>query len=855
MSETNSPKVVTPQSPTKKYKPSSIISSDIDVPLDWLYKGKRKSRTKAASLSKTSSHGSSTAKIRSNSSGQSSSSLSPYSSNNKSKSTSNDLLPAPTQRRTRSQSITNGMIAQPLPNIKQQLEKGPIASLKNDHLRSRSSSISGTSSSQISTDDSSPLKRSVSLSEKPKKSLLGSIFGRRLSNQSHNKQKQQQPSPIQTTNINTRHPKSSSSNVNSPLVKKLALTPEESPITIFNKSSKEDVDDALLNTISNISLRRVKFSVDKFTDDPPQQLPSRKPKLGDVLIPNDMISEVPPISVGITTTDNNSGSTLITNQHPMYTKDSKEYKIALERYKKSLKEGERHQEEAQKAAERIAREVYSSSRHRANSLTSSLTKTTSNTSSNPLSKQNSNELDTKVDVKAKTLSIDKPIHMHQNNFGDDFSTHNTNEVTLDVIYTRCCHLREILPIPSTLRQVKGKTAPLQTLKFLNPRPTLIDILSFCDFISIIPIHTIVFDNVALTSEMFRIVLSSIVNSNVLEKLGLRNVTIDEEDWKIFCKFLIDNKSLIKLDISQTKIRPESSISCYRENMDWSLFCQVLKRRKGKPLEELLLNGVKFNRIPLGIFQDLLHVFAKMNPKTNVRLGLAVSDISLGCLKILFPWMSKYSVEGVDLAFNNLADLLKPIIESLSTLDFKHLKYFTLNSTNISSVDDMALLIKYLSKLPNLQFLDLSNLPQLFPNIIPDLHKYLPQFPSLKRIYFENNDLTYREISMICNILQKCKLISHVSLLSQHPPSTLENENHIDTELGKDDSNKDLFNRHTLWATLYSLARSSPNLVSLDIDYDELSEEMRSRIALCLMRNMQRTMDSSFELDEASFTTG
>ncbi|CAI4353373.1 AIF_collapsed_G0010710.mRNA.1.CDS.1 [Saccharomyces cerevisiae] len=74
--------------------------------------------------------------------------------------------------------------------------------------------------------------------------------------------------------------------------------------------------------------------------------------------------------------------------------------------------------------------------------------------------------------------IDKPIHMHehyfkepdQDKYQDGHSIEN-NEVTLDVIYTRCCHLREILPIPSTLRQVKDKTAPLQILKFLNPKPT------------------------------------------------------------------------------------------------------------------------------------------------------------------------------------------------------------------------------------------------------------------------------------------------------------------------------------------------------------------------------------------------
>lgn len=36
---------------------------------------------------------------------------------------------------------------------------------------------------------------------------------------------------------------------------------------------------------------------------------------------------------------------------------------------------------------------------------------------------------------------------------------------------------------------------------------------------------------------------------------------------------------------------------------------------------------------------------------------------------------------------------------------------------------------------------------------------------------------------------------------------------------------------------------------MDIDYDQIPDEIQSRIALCLMHNMKRIMDSSFKLDE------
>lgn len=147
-----------------------------------------------------------------------------------------------------------------------------------------------------------------------------------------------------------------------------------------------------------------------------------------------------------------------------------------------------------------------------------------------------------LDARASKLHIDKPInvgaHPFETHQDDNIKYSSHLEQTLDVAYTRCCHLREILPIPSTLRQVKGKTAPLQTLKFLNPKPTLVDILSFCDFIAITPIHNIIFDNVSLTHDMFKIVICSLVTSPVVEKLGLRNVVINEQSWKLLCKFFI-----------------------------------------------------------------------------------------------------------------------------------------------------------------------------------------------------------------------------------------------------------------------------------------------------------------------------
>lgn len=743
-----------------------------DIPTDWLYKGKRKAAARSGSGT----------------------------------------------RRSRSASISNGALSQggtgaasapssPGPphwdqkpkqeageqKQKQKQQQAAAPAVAAPHAapphRARSSSVT-----------SSDLKRSDSLGERSKRSLFGSLFGKKNS-------------PA------LKEPKSPEVRPQTPV-----RVPSPERMVLNKNQVREEVP---VQELSNLKLKRVNFAVDKFDSDPPQQLPSRKPRVGNVLIPSDMISEVPSISQGITT----HGSGGSAGANATLTKDSREYKLALEEYKRAAKESLKHQQEAHYAAQRIEHEVASFKNH--------------HTSAHATKAQAPHP---EIDTKVANLSIDKPIHMHENHFAEDEETavEGDQEMTLDVIYTRCCHLREILPIPSTLRQVKGKTAPLHTLKFLNPKPTLIDILSFCDFISVVPINTVVFDKVSLTPEMFKTVMISLVNSQSLEKLSLRNVNIDQQSWKVFCKFLLTNKSLTKLDISQTKIKADSSENPHRDRMDWSLFARVLTKRKGKNLEELLLNGIKFGKLPLETFQKVLNAFSQReNLVVPLKLGVATSDINLDCLKFLLTWMSENMVQGVDLAFNDLSEAVKPLVSKLSSLDFDHLEYFTLNSTGISNAYDLALILKYLSTKPQLKFLDLSNLPQVFPEAFPYMYKYLPRFKNLHRIHMDSNGLSFKDLSMVCAILAKCKSLTHVSLMSQGPL----------VEIGEDDDEESVkvktFARNALSATIYAFARDLGNLVALDIDYDNISDEIKSRVALLLMRNVNRNIDSNFIVDDLS----
>ncbi|AEY95631.1 FACR113Wp [Eremothecium gossypii FDAG1] len=661
------------------------------------------------------------------------------------------------------------------------------------------------------------LKRSNSVGERPKKSLFGSLFSRRLASSSgvplsgppHGARASQRgdargaesggqcaPAGIpigRATDGMARY-------LNEP------SSPEVRDAAPINDRPRRMEPGALpvpsLQLLSGVQLRRVAFAVDKFSTDPPQQIPSRRPRRGNVLIPDEILGEVPTISQGISNPEGICGQ-----KESQLTKDSKEYKIALENYRKALKESKKHQQEAHMAALRTANEVAAFKYKQSHS-------------------QRELVPEAAVDDRAKHLEIDKPTQANETSFdGEDTECGDESgkELTLDQIYTRCCHLREILPIPSTLKQVKNKTAPLHTLKFLNPKPTLIDLLSFCDFIAVVPIHNVVFDNVNLTPEMFKIMISSLVNSTALERLSIRNVVTDADCWAALCKFILSNRSLIKLDISQTKVRQDLARTLYRSNMNWPLFIEVLQRRQHAPLEELLLNGIQF--FDLSIFNGLLHAFT-LRPASKKRLGVAHSFLKEEHLKLLFDWASTYNVQGIDLAFNNLTDLVKPMVSKLTTMNFDHLHYFTLNSTALGFCD-AALCLRALSKLPNLYFLDLSSLPAIFPEIFPFLNKYLPRFPFLKRLHLDSNDFMMDHISLLSQILQKCKELLHLSMLYQ-PESSY---------------------GMSACAALYDFVANSPKLKNLDVDYEYIPEEISSRIAVCLIRNAQKSLNEDFELDE------
>ncbi|GMG22319.1 unnamed protein product [Ambrosiozyma monospora] len=611
-----------------------------------------------------------------------------------------------------------------------------------------------------------------------------------------------------------------------PVVSKVSSTATSSTLESYALTPTSSLHLDPVDRLTRVPFKRVVFALDTLAEEPQQQIPSRVPKKGDVIIPEDLNAPPPRLTMGIHTTPPPSSETNATSNaapvDPQAAKLAEErlMREAIERQKMSLIQSRKHANEAHAAAVRIAKEVANY-------------KKSKNSKNKEEEDQEEEEEKANWDMQNHSFAdfsggdIDTPLHEHVdyfNNGNDQESSKWDNQdddvvvvedLPLDQLYTRCCHVREILPIPATIKQLRRKTKPLNVLKMLNPKPTLIDILSFSDFLAIAPIITVIFDNVTMDSYQLNIVLVSLSVSKTIEKLSLRNVPIEAAGWESLCRFVTKSKSLTKLDISQQKTKADLPLSFFRSQMDWDLFTEALILRGG--LQELVINGCK---LTTSQFKKLVYKGLSIS---TLRLGVASTDLDFEKSTILANWISSpnNTCIGVDIGFNDLKNGHQlSAFNSVFKTKSEHVKlaFFSLNSTNVT-VAECNEVIEALSHVKTLRFLDLGNDPQLFPGILPTLDKYLPKYPELRRLHFECDELSSPALHRLNLLCQNCPKLVHVSLLgnSNITPSVS--------------------------ASLYSTVKST-GIYNLDVDYDSIPEELSSKIAFYLMRNLERFLNNN-----------
>lgn len=568
-----------------------------------------------------------------------------------------------------------------------------------------------------------------------------------------------------------------------------------------------------LKTLNNLKpMKKVAFAATTFVTDPPQQIPSRNPRKGNVEIcangeliihkidPQEKINSATGIVVG------GSGHLKLINQDP---ENPNTGNLSID---------------VPNAAEMTPPMEKASSSMSVMSQSSNDQTIRSEDRILAAKKAREHHTGEDIDIQKEGLTIDKPMIKRKKAMDIPVVT-----LKMDELYTRCCHLREILPIPATLKQIpKGSTKPIPYLHLRNPRPSMIEILSFTDFTRIAPVICISLDGVSLTREMFRIILSSLLYKNHLEKLSLRNTPIDEEGWKMLCLFLSMNKALRKIDITQcpslnvntqrikkkSKTGTESRMVCNindRSDRNWALLTASLIYRGG--IDDIILTGCK---IPdLKLFSNLLNLALV---KTN-KVGLAYNNLTLQHCYVIARWLESNSdIIGIDLAYNDLSSFLKPFIDYANSENNENnnLRMFSLNSCNLIDCEETHKFFNSLSNLSNLMYLDLSSNSKLMKSFLEKLIVYLPIFHNLSRLNIDNNKLD--TISMV-RFLECIPLMQNLNYLS----ITNNEMNDIVAE------------------SLCKALKSSNTLYSVAFDKSLVSEELQTKIGLLTMRNVERQL--------------
>lgn len=616
------------------------------------------------------------------------------------------------------------------------------------------------------------------------------------------------------------------------------------------------------------ALKRVSFDVPVFYNDPPQQIPSRTPRKGEVEILKDGSIVIHKLSAAerrqIMT--QGSGGLVVGGSGHLKVLSHQSDKQEEEQRGHQPEEGQQPKDEAdaphnlptdnQPASSTSEASYHDAQAHSIKVAAAAAAAEARGTQrrSELCHAPSSTDEDVSVSASASKINIETPMVRHnksaislrtleQHDDSQGVFPPPDSKVPLDVLYTRCCHLREILPVPATLKQLTpGSTEPISLLQLRNPKPSLIEVLTFSDFISVAPVLCVSLDGVSLSSDMFRIILASLTHKKEFEKLTLRNTPLDDMGWRLLCWFLNKNRTLSRLDLTQVPSlhtgvqKPAKSAAAStlhrmecdmqsRSDMNWNLLSTTLAARGG--LDELVINGAKMTDEE---FKMLIELGVVIN---TTKLGVAYNDLSHAQIEVLAQHLNTWKVTGLDMGYNDLSDKLEPLLHVAAIKDVKRpaLQFLSLNSCNLNN--DNHLVEKMFNEFAvfrDMKYIDLSNNKRIFPSAIVGLTECLPIYPKLARIHLDYNDLSQGVIVAFAELIPFCKSLRYISLVG----------NHINAVSA---------------SALTNAVKLSKSVMNVDLDYDELSPKFRESIGLYTVRNMHSNLyndnsgDSNSEHDK------
>ncbi|KAI1989241.1 Microtubules assembly and stabilization protein [Ophidiomyces ophidiicola] len=440
------------------------------------------------------------------------------------------------------------------------------------------------------------------------------------------------------------------------------------------------------------------------------------------------------------------------------------------------------------------------------------------------------------------------------------------------IYRRCCQLRETGILKKLVEQISSPSSALAespgtvgVLDLTGFTMSFQDIVTFSDWLAIVPVRKLILQNCGLSDEAVRVILAGLLSTKsveaarlarnsrrkgvnklgkaerygAIEKLSLKdNPKIGPEGWRYISLFIHMSRSLKAIDLSGISFPspppPTNSPSSMVKSASpaanvTTLFSNALaKRLAGSRLEELVLSECNPST------EDVEKICTAAQLIKLRRFGLANNNLTREGLEHVMQYFNAGVCEGLDLGGNDLnehIDLLISAFQKTSPLTALSLADCALVPKSLCD------LFQALIGLPNFRFIDLSHNPSLFtvqPDSLSILRRYLPKFPELRRVHLADVELTSEKAIALAEILPDCPKLCHISILENTAIQTL--------AAAKDAATQE--EACALYASFMAAVRVSKTLIAVDIDVptvdnNEIVKALASQIVAYSLRNLER----------------
>ncbi|EDN04783.1 predicted protein [Histoplasma mississippiense (nom. inval.)] len=457
------------------------------------------------------------------------------------------------------------------------------------------------------------------------------------------------------------------------------------------------------------------------------------------------------------------------------------------------------------------------------------------------------------------------------------STRGQDQPTTDPlrIYRRCCQLRETGVLKKLVEQISSQSSGLAeshgtvaVLDLSGLCMTLPDVVTFADWLALVPVRKLILQNCGLTDEAVRVILSGLLSTKtleesrlrrhckklgghvshsgeragVIEKLSLKgNPKIGNDGWRHIALFIHMSRSLIGIDLSgipfpqapvpangPTSPLPKPSNPTVEVS---TVFAKALTERlAGNHLEELVISECYPST------EDLSKICDAATTVELRRLGVANNNLIAEGLGHVIRYLQAGFCEGLDLGGNNLGDHLGSLSSAIHKMKDHPLCALSLADCSLTP-KPLYSLLQALAGLPNFRFIDLSHNPNLFanqPDSLAMLRHYLPQMAELKRIHLADVSLSPDHAIALAEILPDCNRLCHINILENPAIAAL--------AAAKDAPAQE--EACALYASLMTAVRVSHTLIAIDIDVpaadnNEIVKALAAQIVAYSLRNLER----------------